>query len=125
MYAILLANAASPLIASVTSRVSTVQAARQQGAGHSDPPIRRRRRPRFPDDPVMLGGLPCRPACWWCWCSDGPEPIIAENQRIAIENAVFQVVAGCNPARRCRARGDGIARPPTITGEGETACRIR
>lgn len=48
------------------------------------------------------------------------EPIIAENQRIAIENAVFQVVPGATRRVDVVLGADGIALATDAAGEGET-----
>lgn len=48
------------------------------------------------------------------------EPIIAENQRIAIEKAVFQVVPGATRRVDVVLGADGIALATDAAGEGET-----
>lgn len=48
------------------------------------------------------------------------EPIIAENQRIAIEKAVFQVVPGATQRVDVVLEADGIALATDAAGDGET-----
>ncbi len=67
---------------------------------------------------AMLSGLAVVLVYQWT------APIIAENQRIATEKAVFHVVAGATTRQDFRLGAGGLV-PAGQEGEGETAGRRR